>query len=74
MRERITVREDNLLEYMYMGLGIIGEGFEAVIKIATAPFILQAKLLDSLSEYLGGGFDPDDRFQLSLRKQKGSNI
>ncbi len=37
---------------MYNVLGLMGVGFDIMIRVVTAPFILEGKLLDSLDGYL----------------------
>lgn len=59
------------LEFMYKSLGVMSVGFENMVKIVAAPFVLEAKLLEWFStKYMGGGFNEDDRYLVSLMNRK----
>ena len=51
-KERITATYNKELEFIYKGLEHVGMGFEIMLKVITAPFVLEVKLLNSLDSYL----------------------
>jgi len=49
---RIVISEDKGVELMYRGSMVIALGFANMIKIVTAPFVLQGEILFRLDEWL----------------------
>ena len=58
VRSKPQTLDERMVRMWYSGMGFIGEGFYKVLQVVTAPLVLEAKLLDYISErYLGDHFD-----------------